>query len=327
MLLVSARASGILGPAAVGDLPAAMSIPAGDRTMARPSPRALFLVLAASTAALLSPATGFGQAGYGGRGGYQQGGYGQQSAYGGGGYGQQNAFGGGYGGQNALGGGIGGYGQQSGFGGTFGGGAFGGGMTGGQGGAFAPTSMLGNAMSGGGTMGGAFGQQLGGRAGQRNFVGRDATEVQGNFQSQFGTPQQGAQGFGAMIQNFNEMREQRRRWRDQRNAPPPVRVQLRPAFDLPPATVTPEIVTGLQGQLNGVLKLRGAGGSAVLTQSQKGVVLSGSVATEHDRRLMAVMASLEPGVGPIDNQLTVAEPAATSAPAGSPPEAPVTAAQ
>jgi hypothetical protein len=292
---------------------------------------AFTVACAAGAAVALVPALAYGQAGYGGRGGYQQAGYGQQAAYGGGGYGQQNAFGGGYGGQNAFGGnggyGGGGYGQQGGFGGGMGG------QTSmiGQTTMIGQTSMLGGAMPGGGLMGGGmnggFGQQAGGRAGQRNFVGRDASEVQGNFQSQFGTPQQGAQGFGAMIQNFNEMREQRRRWRDQQNAPPPVRVQLRPAFDLPPASVTPETVAGLQGQLNGVLKLRSAsrGGSAVITPSQNGVVLSGSVGSEHDRRLMAVMASLEPGVGRIDNQLTVAAPAATSAAPDSPPAEPATA--
>ncbi len=260
--------------------------------------------------AMATPQTVVAQAAYGG-GGYGQtayGGYGQQSGYGGG-YGQQSgygsgAFGGGQGG--GFGGGYGGMANAGGFG-AGGMSSFGAGGMGAQGGAFGQTSMMGGGMAGGGMFGGGFGQQQGGRAGQRNFVGRDATEVQAGFQNQFGAPQQGGQFFADVVQNFNDLREQRRRWRDRQNAPPPVRVQLRPAFDLPVRGMNAEVVSGLQTRVNQMLETRGVG-SAQVESTEQGVVLTGSVASDHDRRLIAVLASLEPGVARVDNRLTVATP-------------------
>jgi hypothetical protein len=281
--------------------------------------------------ALAAHRLSYGQAAYGGgygQGGYGQGGYGQGGGggYGGGGYGgsggygQTSAFGGGVGGGfgNASGGMGSGFGQSGMFSGGMGGSAFG--QSGGMGGgAFGQGGMKGNGMAGGN------GQQQG-MGGQRNFIGRDATEVTNTFQTQFGSPQQGGGGFGEMLQGFNEMREQRRRWRDRQNAPPPVKVQLRPAFDLPmPGAVTAEAVSGLQTRVNEVLATRGTGAGAVqVAATPQALVLTGSVGSEHDRRLIAVLASLEPGIGPIDNRLTVATAGAPSqsaaAPAGAPPE-------
>jgi hypothetical protein len=244
----------------------------------------------------------------------QQGGYGQ-AAYGGGGYGgvSQGAYG-----QMGS-----GYGQSGGFGGAFGqgqGGAFGQSQ-----GMLGQTSVFGGATSGQFGIGGqqGFGQQgigqggQGGQAGQRNFVGRDASEVQNNFQAQFGAVGPG-QAFGNPIQNFNDLREARRRWREQQNAPPPIRVQLRPAFDLaPPRMTATELQVEVQARVSRVVTDR-AMGDARVTMTPQGAVLTGTVATERDRALIAQMVALEPGVAVVDNQLTVARPAAVPAAAGNP---------
>jgi hypothetical protein len=267
-----------------------------------------FMAAAIMTAATAARA----QYGQGGRGGYVQ------SALGGGGFGTGGS---GYGGTGA-----GGFG--SGFGGNqFGGGGFGGGQGGFGGGGFGGSQFGAGGFGGGGAFGGGmngqgafgnqngmFGQQSGGQFGQqgglggnqRNFVGRDVRDVQSGFQTQFGSPQAGGQ-FANNIQNFNDLREQRRRWRDQQNAPPPVRVQLRPTFDVPVAAAA-EVQAGVQTRINSALTNHGAG-QALISVTPQGTVLTGVVASEHDRALVARLASLEPGVGPINNQLTVSAPA------------------
>jgi hypothetical protein len=168
------------------------------------------------------------------------------------------------------------------------------------------TSTFGNQQgSFGQGMNGGFGQQGMGPGG-RNFVGRDASEVRSNFQQQFGG-QQGLQNFNNNLQNLNDLRDQRRRGREQQDAPPPVKVQLRPAFDLPVSSVA-EVQVAAQTRINRTLEVRGSA-PVSLTMAEGRTVLTGVVASEHDRALIAQMAALEPGVGAIENQLTVAAPA------------------
>ncbi len=258
--------------------------------------------LLAAWAGALAPGAAYGQAGYGGYGG-QNSGYGNSGGYGGGyggmsgGYGSLGGggFGGGGFGQGGF--GQGGFGQGGGFGGgsAFGQGGFGQGGFGqggfGQGGGF-----------GGGGMGGGFGQQGGG---QRNFVGRDGTEVQNTFQNQFGG-QNGRNFAQPTFQNFNEMRESRQRWRDQQNAPPPVRVQLRPSADLMAAAAAAAATSSpVPARVSSLLQRSGYRETHVSMEGGVAVI-SGSVATARDRALIARLVSLEPGVGPIENRLTVA---------------------
>ncbi|HMO87471.1 MAG TPA: BON domain-containing protein, partial [Lacipirellulaceae bacterium] len=186
------------------------------------------------------------------------------------------------------------------------GGGFGG-MQGGFGGAMGPgpTVMAPTFFGTGPMVGGQMGP-LGGSPGQRAFIGRDAAGVQANMQAQFGSPQQSGRFFADMIQNFNDLREQRRRWRDRDNAEPPVRVQLRPAFDLPTAPPSSAVGVALERRLGGMLASRGEGAGAVqVALTGRGAVLTGQVATEHDRALIEQVARLEPGIDVIENRLTV----------------------
>ena len=263
--------------------------------MGRTAKRVCLAAVLAIAVTMLIDSTARAQ--YGGYGGAGAGGYGQQQ----GGFGQAG-FGGGGMTQGGFGQPGGGFGQQ-GF---------------GQQGAFGqqPQSAFGQGgMLGGGAPSGQFGLGQGGQAGQRNFVGRDATEVQNNFQAQFGQAPPG-QAFADIIQNFNDIRESRRRWRDQQNAPPPIRVQLRPAFDLAPTATTAEVQSAVRARLSRVLADRGIG-VADVTMTPGGAVLTGVVATERDRALIAQLVALEPGVGAIDNRLTVGSPAAALAAPGS----------
>jgi hypothetical protein len=242
---------------------------------------------------------GFGQSSFGGGfGGGGQGGLGGGGGYGGGGFGNSGF------GQSGF--GTSGFGQSA-----FGSGGFGSSGFG--------TSGFGNAQGGFGQANtGGFGQQGVGPGG-RNFVGRDAAEVGNNFQQQVGGQQGGLQGFNDVVQNLNDLRDQRRRGREQQDAPPPVKVQLRPAFDLPVTSIA-EVQAGAQTRINRTLEVRGSL-PVSLSMAEGRTVLTGVVASEHDRALIAQMAALEPGVGSIENRLTVApqEPPIQppSAPAGS----------
>jgi hypothetical protein len=260
--------------------------------------------LAAAWAVVGASATAHAQ-GYGGGGGYgQQQGYGARSGglpfsggqggYGGGGYG--GGGGGGFGGGGYGGGGYGGGGLG---GGGFGGGGFGGGGFGGGG-------FGGGGQMGPGGFGGPVSQGLTQGVGQRfqegDFVGRDAVDVQQSFQSLNG--QQAQLGFaGAMIESFNEMRESRRRWRDRQNAPPPIHVQLRPAFAVPtgpPGAAAVETQTRISEALT-----LGGYTTAAVEVSGRVAVLRGEVASEYDRALAETLVRLEPGVSRVENLLTI----------------------
>ena len=88
-------------------------------------------------------------------------------------------------------------------------------------------------------------------------------------------------------------------------------MQLRPAFDLQPAPAA-EVVANAQVRLNRVLDVSG-GGPVQIALTQEGAVLTGEVASEHERAVIAQIAALQPGVDRIVNRLTVAS--AATAPA------------
>jgi len=138
------------------------------------------------------------------------------------------------------------------------------------------------------------------------FVGRDALDVQNSAQSLTGGRGPGMT-MDLMIENLNEMREARRRWREQNAAPPPIRVRLQPAFDMPArpaaqsAVVQTRLTKAMQAGRVQSAQVQIAGGTAVLR---------GVVANEHDRLLVARLASLEPGVSRVENLVTVQAPAA-----------------
>jgi hypothetical protein len=250
---------------------------------------------------------------YGGRGGGLQSGYGGGRSTGAlpfaggrGGYGGAGGgFGGGYGGGMGSGfGGAGGYGGFGGGAGGFGRGAGGyGGMGGGAGGMSG--AMGGQTRMGNGPLNAGLSQNVGQRFQQGDFVGRDSVDVQSTFQSL--QAQQQSAMFAQAIENLNDQRESRRRWRDREVTPPAVRVRLRPGFGMErPASA--EASSALQQRL--ALSLRTGGISTAESELQNGrLVLRGTVATEHDRALAEQLARLEPGVSTVENLLEI-EPAA-----------------
>lgn len=155
---------------------------------------------------------------------------------------------------------------------------------------------------GGGQLNPATRQMMNQRFQRGNFVGRDATDVETMYEGQNGNPMQNM--MGAMIENLNDLRDSRRRWRDRENTPPPIRVTLKPAFDLPTADATP-VSREVQTRINTLMR-QGGMPSANFVMTGRVAVLRGTVATEHDRALAERLASLEPGVSRVQNLLTIA---------------------
>lgn len=188
--------------------------------------------------------------------------------------------------------------------------ASGGGMRGqqggiGQGAGTGPTGgMAGQGGTGTGPMATGLAQGAADRFQEGGFVGRDANDVRAGFESTSGGRGPGGM-MDAMIENLNEMRDARRRWREQNAAPSPIRVRLVPAFDVPiasaaTAAANPEV----QVRLTRIMQTRGVGSPQVELASGVAVI-RGVVATDRDRALLARIASLEPGVTRVENLVTV----------------------
>jgi hypothetical protein len=109
-----------------------------------------------------------------------------------------------------------------------------------------------------------------------------------------------------MVENLNEMRDSRRRWREQNSQPPAIRVRLQPAFDLP---VLPagQANLDIQARMTRVMEIRGIASPQVEVVNRT-AVLRGVAATERDRALLERIASLEPGVSRVENLVTIQAP-------------------
>jgi osmotically-inducible protein OsmY len=199
-----------------------------------------------------------------------------QSSFGSGGFGQGGMGQGGFG--------RGGFGQNS-----------GGGMGAGS-----------QGIGGQGPLQGALTQSAGEQFQQNGFVGRDAQDVQTSFDNQ--NRRGPGQMMDQMIENLNEMREARRRWREQNSAPPPIRVRLQPAFDLP-ARPPAQAATEVQTRLTQAMTARGVA-SPQVEMAGRVALLRGVVVSERDRALLERLALLEPGVSKVENFLTIQTTAA-----------------
>jgi hypothetical protein len=191
------------------------------------------------------------------------------------------------------------------------GGAFGGGQArGGLGvnGAADANGASGQGGVGQGPMAAGLAQGAGDRFQEGGFVGRDADDVRNSFQSQNARRGQGGM-LDAMVENLNEMRDSRRRWREQNAAPPAIRVQLRPAFDFPPA-VPLQANAPMQLRLSKEMAVVGVG-SPQIEMVGRTAVIRGVVATERDRELIARLALLEPGVSQVENLVKIQAPVPT----------------
>ena len=194
------------------------------------------------------------------------------------------------------------------------GGAFGGGQArGGLGvnGAADANGASGQGGVGQGPMAAGLAQSAGERFQAGGFVGRDADDVRNSFQSQ--NARRGTGGMlDSMIENLNEMRDSRRRWREQNAAPPAIRVQLRPDFDVPPVMAA-QADARVQARMTKQMVMVGVG-SPQIEMVGRTAVIRGVVANERDRELIARMASLEPGVSAVENLVTIQPPPAPPTP-------------
>lgn len=160
-----------------------------------------------------------------------------------------------------------------------------------------------------GPMAAGLAQSAGERFQAGGFVGRDADDVRNSFQSQ--NARRGTSGvLDSMIENLNEMRDSRRRWREQSAAPPPIKVQLRPEFDVP---VQPPLQANAPLQSRLTREFAAAGASSTQIEiAGRTAVIRGVVATPRDRELIARLAMLEPGVSAVENLVEIQEPPSTT---------------
>jgi len=162
--------------------------------------------------------------------------------------------------------------------------------------------------------------------GQRGFVGSDAQDMRQSFENLSGRQRRRVM-FDMMVENLNEMRDQRRRRRERRRSPDPVRVQLRPSFSYQPLN-SQQVATQLQSNLIRSADLTGIVAPEVEIVDRTATV-SGFVPSEHERAVLAKMISMQPGISKVENRLTV-DPfapsteasAAENSPEALPPESP-----
>lgn len=150
-------------------------------------------------------------------------------------------------------------------------------------------------------------QTAGERFQEEGFVGRDAEDVRNSFDSLSGGRGPGGM-MDMMIENLNEMRESRRRTREQNAAPPPVRVRLEPAFDVPTVPAVHDKFN-VETRLGRAISRAGIGSVRVQLNGRTAVI-SGVATSVHDRALAAQLAALEPGVSQVENRVTILAPPA-----------------
>lgn len=138
--------------------------------------------------------------------------------------------------------------------------------------------------------------------GQDFFVGSDAQQLR-NQQAARNAALQRAGQFNFNIENLNQQRNAQQRGQGGQNQKPPVRVKLRPLFDVPTIT-SAELSAGVQSRVADSLPER-FDSSAEISMAGGVATVSGSVASEYDKKLLAKMLAIQPGVMQVDNQLTV----------------------
>lgn len=152
--------------------------------------------------------------------------------------------------------------------------------------------------------------QLNQEGGSGGFVGRDSSDTGGFFdalnqQNQFLNQVQ--RNFAA----FNRGRDSNQSV----DAQSPIRVKLKLGFRVPAEILPASTAQPTSGRLNQLLAEKGY----INTNAQvnQGVVsLTGVVSDDNERRMLGVLAKLEPGVSSVDNQLVVAEPEPLQTPTG-----------
>ena len=217
-------------------------------------------------------------------------------------------------GSSGFGGGMGssGFGSSgmgsSGFGGGMGSSGFGSSGFGGMGGGGMGSSGFGGSGGFGGSSGqGGFGNSgfgnsgFGGQGGGQQFVGRDATDMQGTFMQ---SNQASTQFFKNMNRQMSRNNRNANKAVTATNPPQPMRMEVRVAFN---ATPTSSDVVGntLRARLAKILSDHNMS-QPLLTMQGDTAVLSGVAASDSERLVIGQLVALEQGVRAVRNEMTVA---------------------
>lgn len=142
----------------------------------------------------------------------------------------------------------------------------------------------------------------------QSFVGSDSEDVRQIFE-QMG---RNSDRMVSEMERSNNRRRNRDRERAQENAPPPVRIQLKVAFEHPAMPVG-AVPASVSTRLTKIAEMKGL--PVPEAAYENGVVtLTGVAPSASDRLLMEKLVSLEPGVKRVENQMTVAESIAAPTP-------------
>jgi hypothetical protein len=157
----------------------------------------------------------------------------------------------------------------------------------------------------------SFGSSSGnGYGGGMNFVGRDASDAQGVWGQ---TSNAANQFFNNMNRN---MRQQSRRSRSThqttQNPPQPMRVEVKVGFT-PPAQSQSQVAETIRTRLTKILADHKMS-PANLTMEGGVAVLRGVAASEDERAVIGQLVALQPEIGDVRNEMTVAAPSSGTVP-------------
>jgi hypothetical protein len=163
--------------------------------------------------------------------------------------------------------------------------------------------------------GGGASNFVGGLANRGINVSQSGVGQRGGASGQFGGRQSGARQFGgaAYGQQNNRQNQFAGNSGTRSRSQMPIATTYRIGFAVP-TVASSDVSTKLSGQLSRSSAISSAGGVSVDLDG-KTAVLRGTVATDHDRQLAALVAMLEPGVSQVRNELQVQS--------ASPPQGPV----
>lgn len=173
-----------------------------------------------------------------------------------------------------------------------------------------------------------FGNQGGNRAGGQGLGQRNNQGIQGgilgqnnanqpragsaeamarSFENMGGREQARAQAnLNRFIENLNQMRDSQNQGRGQRRSYAPVKVRIRPAFQVTP--IDPKVFESeLQTRMAKSLEVSESTAAMQVTLANQVATISGTVPDEHERQVLAKILSLQPGVARVENRLVVTD--------------------
>ena len=126
-----------------------------------------------------------------------------------------------------------------------------------------------------------------------------------SFENMGGRQQARAQAnLDRFIENLNQMRDSQSQARGQRRSYAPVKVRIRPAFKVTP--IDPMVLeTKLQARMDKSLEVSKSTATMQVTLNNRVATISGTAPDEHERKVLAKILALQPGVSRVDNRLVV----------------------